>query len=81
MVEGFFPKQVFEFKLLFRASENNFSASKFHQVCDGKRNTLVLAETEYGKIVGGFNPFPWGSQGNYNRDNARETFLFSVSLQ
>ena len=40
-------------------------------MCDGKRNTLVIAHTEYGKIVGGFNPFAWASNGQYNRDNGR----------
>jgi hypothetical protein len=68
-------------KLLYRASENSYSAARFHQMCDGKKNTLVIALTEYGKIVGGFNPFAWASNGQYNRDNNRETFLFSVSLK
>ena len=34
-----------EFQLLYRASENQFSAHKFHKKCDGKKDTLTLLET------------------------------------
>ena len=55
-LESFFEKkQVAEYKLLYRASDNNYSAHKFQSICVGKKNTLVLAKTN-GKIVGGWTP-------------------------
>lgn len=38
-------KSVKNAKLLFRASENNFSVKEFHKVCDGIPNTLTLVRT------------------------------------
>lgn len=31
--------------LLFRASEHNFLASKFHEACDNKEHTFTLIKT------------------------------------
>lgn len=31
--------------LLYRATENNFSVSKFHQFCDNQANTVVIIRT------------------------------------
>ena len=54
------PSQTIKgFKLLYRASENIFSAAEFHNKCDNVNNTLVLMETEFGKVVGGFNAQKW----------------------
>jgi hypothetical protein len=30
-------------------------------MCDGKKNTLTLVKTQYGKVAGGFTPLPWSS--------------------
>ena len=46
---------------IFRASEHNFQASKFHEYCDNKDDTLVIIRTEFGKIIGGFSHYPWTS--------------------
>lgn len=68
VIETFFETPVAEFKLLYRASENNFSASKFHQICDGKGDTMIVAKTEFGKIIGAFSPLRWNSTSNYVQD-------------
>ena len=70
---------IFQFNLLFRASEHSFSAYAFHKYCDGKKNTLVLLRTRYGKILGGYTPIAWSSNSSYSQDHNRETFLFSIS--
>jgi hypothetical protein len=44
---------------LYRASEHSFSTEIFHQLCDGIPDTLVIAETNSGKIIAGFTPVPW----------------------
>lgn len=67
---------------MYRASENNFSIAKFHQNCDNKSDTLVIAKTEFGRIVGGYTPLKWNSNAaNYGNDVERKTFLFSLSLK
>lgn len=47
--------------LLFRASEHEFLAEKFHQLCDGKANTFTLIKTKFGKTIAGFTPLKWES--------------------
>lgn len=49
--------------MLYRASENDFLASKFHEKCDNISDNLVIVETEYGKVIGGFTAFAWKSDG------------------
>lgn len=55
----FSNKSNLESKLLFRASEHYFSASEFHKHCDGVQNTLLIAKTEFDKVIGGFTPNKW----------------------
>ena len=76
------PKPVKALTLLYRASDNEFSAKKFHQKCDGIENTVTVVETEFGKIIGGYTPVKWESHqsGQYKEDASGESFLFSVSL-
>ena len=50
-----------ELVLLFRASENNFSAKAFHQKCGDKANTLTIVRTEFGKTIAAFTPYAWHS--------------------
>lgn len=45
--------------MIYKASSANFSCEKFHQKCDGLRNTLVMAKTEFGKVIGLWCPFKW----------------------
>lgn len=54
-------KEVDGVRLLYKASDHNFSAKKFHELCDGVENTLTIARTQYNKIVIGFCPFRWES--------------------
>lgn len=70
-------------KLLYRASENAFSASAFHYKCDEIPNTVTLVKTEFGKIIGGFSKYSWNTvgDGQYVKDGSRNTFLFSLSLK
>ena len=70
-----------QFKLLYRASENNYSVADFHQKCDEKPNTLTIIRTEFDKVIGGFTPKKWGQSGSYLTDEEGKTFLFSLSLK
>ena len=50
-----------EWKLLFRATRNGFSTKAFHEVCDGKENTVCFVETEFNHICGGYVHKAWTS--------------------
>jgi|LauGreDrversion4_2_1035121.scaffolds.fasta_scaffold943308_1 hypothetical protein len=44
-------------KLLYRGSEDTFEASAFHDKCDLKGPTLVIARCDQtGRVFGGFTP-------------------------
>ncbi len=71
-----------QLQLLFRASEHQFSAAKFHELCDGIPNLLVLVKTEFGKVVGGFNSMGWkDGSGQWAADTGKKCFIFSVTLR
>eukprot|EP01084_Bolivina_argentea_P103956 186189_1 len=44
-----------EYDLLFRASEHKYSASKFHEFCDGKSSLVTIIKNEFGHIFGGYS--------------------------
>ena len=50
---------IARFKLLFRASENDFSATMFHQKCNDKQPTLTIIESNHGHIFGGYTKGKW----------------------
>eukprot|EP01083_Nonionella_stella_P170303 579275_1 len=63
-----------DFELLYRASEHEFSALKFHELCDGMAPTVTIIETEFGNVFGGFTSVPWSSQTQWENDV--DAFLF-----
>jgi hypothetical protein len=58
----FLSSKIKSYKLIFRASEQKFSIENFYQLCSNSSNTLILAKTEYNKIIGGFTKIPWRRQ-------------------
>jgi hypothetical protein len=67
----FFSKPIKSVKLLYRASEHEFCAKKFHEKCDGVADTLTVIWTEFDKKIGGFTPLKWKSPKiyEYTADN------------
>ncbi len=55
----FEEKRLKSTKLLYRASENEAKAGKFHEKCDNIPHTLTLCETVHGKVIGGYTPLIW----------------------
>lgn len=51
-----YPKSL---RLLYRASENNFSAKEFHRFCDGKPHTLTIIKTKGNQLIAGYTPLTW----------------------
>ena len=65
-----------EWKLLYRGSEDGFSASKFHIKCDNKQNTLTIVKSTNGFIFGGYTESYWDQSNTHKSDP--NAFLFSL---
>ena len=64
-----------EIRLLYRASKNEYLASKFHDLCDGHGPTIIIIKNNFKNIFGGYTNIPWGGDGNFHHDKG-ESFLF-----
>ena len=62
--------------------------SKYYQQCGDLTNTIIIAKTKKGKIIGGFTPlsfYPpnnkWTYWNDYEdiKDESNSSFLFSLS--
>jgi len=60
--------------IAYNAERDGWSKSVFHNKMDGKGASLVLAITEDGKLIGGYNPKGWASMGGARPSVA--AFLF-----
>ncbi|KAF2069065.1 hypothetical protein CYY_009612 [Polysphondylium violaceum] len=47
VIASWISKEKVSFKLIFKASENEFKASEFHRKCDYQGPTLILVRTKY----------------------------------
>jgi hypothetical protein len=67
-------------KLLFKATRDGFAHFDFKEKCAGKTDTLLIAITNYDKIIGGFTPLPWENTDEhvYLRDDSERSFMFSL---
>ena len=62
-------------KLLYRASENGYSSSSFHSLCDNQGKTITIIKSGFGNIFGGYTNIPWKSYGGYKSDQGK-SFIF-----
>jgi hypothetical protein len=68
----------YNFKLLYRASKDGYTAEEFHANCDDKDATIVVAKiTNSEQIFGGYNPLSWDLSGEYKSTN--DSFIFSFT--
>jgi hypothetical protein len=67
--------------LLFRASEHQFKAAKFHQYCDNIPDTVTFVRTEFGKTIAAYTPLKWGSLNQYVADPSRRSFMLHLNLR
>ena len=56
----------YEWKLLYRASEHEYTAKSFHYICDFIKPTLVIIKSTEGWIFGGYATHTWDKYGMYN---------------
>jgi len=68
-----------KWKLLYRASQDGFSASSFHTKCNNQGPTISIVESSNGNIFGGYHSVSWTSSNNYQ--NAPQNFLFLIKAQ
>ncbi len=53
----------YKWKLLYRASEHEYSAESFHECCDDKGPTLIVIKSSGGWIFGGYTTQSWSGIG------------------
>ena len=55
----------YKWKLLYRASEHDYTAKSFHEYCDDKGPTLVIIKSSGGWIFGGYTTQSWSGDSIY----------------
>ncbi|GBB83244.1 hypothetical protein RclHR1_00100048 [Rhizophagus clarus] len=71
--ELYFP---YQFKLLLRGSRDGFTPKNFHELCDGKSDTITFIKIKDSEeIIGGYNPLKWESSATWGITNG--SFIFS----
>ncbi|CAB4412216.1 unnamed protein product [Rhizophagus irregularis] len=66
----------YKFQLLLRGSRDGFTPKKFHQLCDGKSNTVTFIKVKGPEeIIGGYNPITWETSDN--KGKTKDSFIFS----
>ncbi|CAG8671061.1 4796_t:CDS:2, partial [Racocetra fulgida] len=77
-----FNDMPFEFKLIYRASRENFSVDTFHKNCDYVGPTVVIIKVRNSnEIIGGYNPLDWSENDDYYNHEFKPTsksFVFSL---
>ena len=56
----------FEWRLLYRASEHEYTAKSFHEYCNDKGPNLIVIKSSEGWIFGGYTTQSWSGYGIYN---------------
>src|ERR1051325_9533678 len=68
----------YNFNLLYRASRDGNTNGAFHDKCDNKGATIVIAKIANSEqIVGEYNPLYWDSSNGYK--STRDSFIFSFT--
>ena len=57
----------YNWKLIYRASEHEYTASSFHECCNDKGPTLIVIKSSGGWIFGGYTTQSWSGDGIYNK--------------
>ena len=66
----------YKFNLLLRGSRNGLTPKKFHELCDGKPNTVTFIKVRgHEEILGGYNPLKWESSDSWCI--TKDSFIFS----
>ena len=55
----------YQWRLIYRASEHEYTASSFHECCNDKGPTLIVIKSSEGWIFGGYTTQSWSGDGMY----------------
>ncbi|CAB4394935.1 unnamed protein product [Rhizophagus irregularis] len=71
----------YKFNLLYSAGRDGNTGAAFHEKCDDKGPTIVVAKIANSEqIIGGYNPLDWkpknSNHSNYNK-STKDSFIFS----
>ncbi|EDV26879.1 expressed hypothetical protein [Trichoplax adhaerens] len=82
ILNGWYGNELQQWKLIFRASRDGFSARQFHVYCDNIDPTFVIVRGPDDNLCGGFSDQPWsrkGASGSYTRSS--KAFIFTLTNQ
>ena len=68
-------------KLIYRGSENGYKRDDFYKHCQNKGNTVVIVHNSTNHVFGGYTPCEWIKNDHsveYGTDKTLSTFLFSL---
>ena len=57
---------------------HDWTAAKFHDLCDGKGPTIIIMKSKAGRIFGGFTNVSWESPDSLKWATDSEAFIFSI---
>ncbi|GBC02012.1 hypothetical protein RclHR1_04410005 [Rhizophagus clarus] len=68
----------YRFNLLYRASRDGIDSKEFHNKCDNKGSTVVIAKVKgTNQIIGGYNPLVWDSSSSTK--STTDSYIFSLT--
>ncbi|RIA94911.1 hypothetical protein C1645_817407 [Glomus cerebriforme] len=68
----------YEFKLLYRSSQDGVETKSFHNNCDNKGATIWIAKIKNSsQLIGGYNPLDWS--GDWIWKTTADSFLFNFT--
>ena len=70
---------VKSFRLLYRGSQNQFLAKRFHESCDGQGATISIVQSDQGKMFGLFTDISWQSLDSKFTTGKGNTFKFALT--
>ena len=76
-INQWFGRRYQDFRLIFKATSNDFQIRTFHEQCDGKGSTITLIQTTPKYVFGGFTRIPWSSKKDKFHDG--EAVLFTLN--
>ena len=78
VLDKWFGKKL-KFKLLFRATEDSYSANEFHKKVDEFKNTIIIIKDINNFIYGGFTTKTWDGNKLYKSD--KNSILFNLDKE
>ena len=69
---------ISKINLLYMSSDDGASSYMFHEKCDGKKNLLIIIQTDANNIFGGFTKKSFDSK-KVNKKADRNSFLFNLN--